>query len=672
MGKVKRIASDIPRGLAGGSLHSGLLFVLSMLCLFLIASFFSLAEANEKIISFQSNIKVHDDGSMTVKETIRVNSEGDRIRHGIYRDFPVRYRDHAGNSYVVGFAVKEVLRDANPEPFHIENQSNGKRVYIGRKDALITPGEHVYTILYKTDHQLGFFKDFDELYWNVTGNGWEFIIDAATAFVELPEDASRHIISFAGYTGPQGSKEQNFSEIVDDSGLIRFTTTRALGPREGLTIAVSWPKGYVKEPERSEKILHFLTGNIGVILGAAGLLLLVFYYLIIWVRVGKDPDPGTIVTRYTPPDNMTPAVMRFIREMGYDQKIFASAVINMAVKGHLSIKEEEGAYTLTRQDSAKTPLSTPLSIEEEKIKSMLFGSSNKISLEQANHGKIKSAINGLKDYLKLKYEKIYFVTNKGYFLSGLALSALVLFLTGFSDASAKDTLPIFLFMCVWLTIWSLGVTALLAEVISRWRTVFRAGGNGLLAGSSALFLTLFSLPFVAGEIGGIYMLGHSTSALIVFFLLAAIFINYLFYHLLKAPTRAGRGILDAIEGFRGFLSATEKDRMNMMTPPQKTPDLFEKYLPYALALGVEQQWAEQFSGILSSAAAEGERGGGYSPAWYSGGLWHSMSSGDFASSLGDSLSGAISSSSTAPGSSSGSGGGGSSGGGGGGGGGGGW
>lgn len=105
----------------------------------------------------------------------------------------------------------------------------------------------------------------------------------------------------------------------------------------------------------------------------------------------------------------------------------------------------------------------------------------------------------------------------------------------------------------------------------------------------------------------------------------------------------------------------------MMNPPEKTPELFEKYLSYALALGVEQQWAEQFSGILASAAAEGTADG-YSPAWYSGALWDSMSSGDFASSFGDSLSGAIASSSTAPGSSSGSGGGGSSGGGGGGGG----
>ncbi len=647
---------------------SGLLIAVSIAVLVFFSPFLSSpAESYEKIISFRSDISVRRDTTLMVKETIRVNSEGVKIRHGIYRDFPTRYRDRLGNSYVVGFDLKEVLRDNIPEPFHIENRSNGKRVYIGDRNSLLPTGEYTYTLVYGTDRQLGFFRDYDELYWNVTGNDWEFPIGEVTAGVELPGDATRHIISFAGYTGPQGSRGQDFVQSIEESGIIRFTTTRPLSPREGLTIAVSWPKGYVDEPARAERFRYFFTGNPGVIIGPAGLMLLLSYYVFIWIRVGKDPDPGIIMTRYTPPEGMTPAVMRFITKMGYDQKTFASSIISMAVKGHLSISEEGDAYMLERKDNGNSPL-TP---EEQKISSALFSTARKITLEQSNHKKIRNAINTLKNYLELKYEKIYFVTNKGFFISGIVLSSGILFLTGFGDAAAKETLPIFLFMCVWLTIWSIGVTGLLAQVISRWRNAFRSRGSGLLAGGGALFLTLFSIPFVAGEIAGMFTLGYATSALMVLFLVVTIFINYLFYHLLKAPTRAGRHMLDAIEGFRIFLTATEQDRMNMMNPPGKTPELFERYLPYALALDVEQLWAEQFSGVISGAAAEGEAGG-YSPVWYSGALWHSMSTGDFAASFGDSLSGAIASSSTAPGSSSGSGGGGSSGGGGGGGGGGGW
>ena len=145
--------------------------------------------------------------------------------------------------------------------------------------------------------------------------------------------------------------------------------------------------------------------------------------------------------------------------------------------------------------------------------------------------------------------------------------------------------------------------------------------------------------------------------------------NGVFYHLLKAPTAAGRRILDQIDGFRMYLSVAEKERLNLENPPAHTPQLFEMFLPYALALDVEQQWAEKFADVLAIA---GRNAGGYSPKWYSGTAWSSLGVAAFAGSLGSSLSSAISSASTAPGSSSGGGGGGSTGGGGGGGGGGGW
>jgi uncharacterized membrane protein len=138
---------------------------------------------------------------------------------------------------------------------------------------------------------------------------------------------------------------------------------------------------------------------------------------------------------------------------------------------------------------------------------------------------------------------------------------------------------------------------------------------------------------------------------------------------MKAPTRRGRKVMDTIEGFRMYLATAEHERLNALHPPEQTPELFEKYLPYALALGVEQAWSEQFSEVLIRASADGHS---YSPHWYSGSHWHNYKAGSFSGKLGASLGSAISSSSSAPGSSSGSGGGGSSGGGGGGGGGGGW
>jgi len=129
-------------------------------------------------------------------------------------------------------------------------------------------------------------------------------------------------------------------------------------------------------------------------------------------------------------------------------------------------------------------------------------------------------------------------------------------------------------------------------------------------------------------------------------------------------------VMDRIAGFERYLSVTEEDRLETLHPPEKTPELFERYLPHAIALGVENRWASRFAGVLAAAsAAPGDRG---HMGWYSGSQNPWSNPGMFATAVGASLVSSTAAASTAPGSSSGSGGGGSSGGGGGGGGGGGW
>jgi uncharacterized membrane protein len=137
--------------------------------------------------------------------------------------------------------------------------------------------------------------------------------------------------------------------------------------------------------------------------------------------------------------------------------------------------------------------------------------------------------------------------------------------------------------------------------------------------------------------------------------------------------------MDQIEGFREYLGVAEEDRLNALNPPDKTPELFERFLPYAIALDVENAWAQRFAAVLAAASTAAAGTAVATSTWYAGsGNWSSDPVG-FANHLGSDLSQTISSASTAPGSSdsgdgggSGSGGGGSSGGGGGGGGGGGW
>jgi uncharacterized membrane protein YgcG len=626
------------------------------------------AAQTERIRSFDSRTTVNTNGSMQVVETITVESAGIDIVHGIYRDFPTRYKDRAGNRYSVLFDVVSVRRDGNSEPYHTEDLSNGIRVYFGSSSYDLPPGNHTYQFAYRTNRQLGFFGDHDELYWNVTGNAWKFPIDVATATVVLPPSVRSQIKDLSGYTGYEGDKGEAYTARRDEDGNPAFRAEN-LAPQQGLTIVVTWPKGLIAEPTAEQKRAWFIADNKPTFVGLAGLIVVFLYYVMVWGMVGKDPAGGTIVPLYEPPDNMSPAAMRFLERMGADEKGFTAAIMGLAAKGYLTIEQDESkTYKLARRKNA-TDKDSSLSGDEKSLARTLFENGSPLVLENTNHAVLLRARKGLETNLHATIETNSFRTNARYLWPGIVVSLLtIVIMILLSDGSR---LPVALFMSVWLTGWSFGVYALVSSVIRAWKTVRT---EGMLGAGQAGFLTLFTIPFVAGECAGLGVLIWGCGVAIAGLIAAAIGTNVLFHHLLKAPTLAGRALMDRVEGFKMFLTAVDADRLQTIARPDKTPQLFERFLPYAFALGVEHAWAEQFSQVLAQAAAAGGSGKdtGYSPSWYSGAALASFSATDFTSSFSNSFSSAISSSSTAPGSSSGSGGGGSSGGGGGGGGGGGW
>ena len=214
--------------------------ILIVIALYLVSR--NSALATEEILSFVSHIHVHEDSTMTVTEDITVQAESRKIKRGIYRDFPTKYQGKLGNKIKVGFEILEILRNGNNEPYHTKTQSYGIRVYIGDKNHYVSKGEHKYSIKYKTNQQLGYFETHDELYWNVTGNGWDFPILEARASVQLPDTIPADDVKLEAYTGIMGNTGQNYASEVGYSGNYLFKTTRALASRQGLTIVVSCPK----------------------------------------------------------------------------------------------------------------------------------------------------------------------------------------------------------------------------------------------------------------------------------------------------------------------------------------------------------------------------------------------------------------------------------------------
>lgn len=630
----------------------------------------STVQAEEVIQSFHSDIQVSEDGSMQVTETIVVRAEGNKIKRGIYRDFPTRYKDRLGNNYVVDFDILSVRRSGRNENFHTKNLSNGIRIYIGNKGRNISRGVHSYEISYRTNRQLGFFENHDELYWNVTGNDWAFPILKASATVQLPANVDAKDMKLEAYTGFSGNKEKNYSASIKGRADSYFETTRPLGVKQGLTIVVGFPKGHVIEPDMSEKIGYVLKDNSGIAAMSLGLLILLAYYCLVWTRVGKDPEQGVIIAHYEPPADYSPAATRFIREMGYDKTCFTAAIVSLAVKGYLTISEEDAGsvlgagsnYVLSKKEGSNEKLSW----DEQVILDKLFKTASSLTLTQTNHSRISKLLEAHENTLEKDYETKYFKTNSWFFAAGLFITALVL-LFGFINQIKSGNNEATIFLTIWLSIWSIGVCVLVTNAWRAWKKATSTTSAGTVI--SAIGSTVFAIPFIFFEFMAIGMLVKESSITFPLMLVIVIVVNWVFYELLKAPTLAGRKLMDKVDGFKRYIEVAEQHELAYKNAGGKTPQLFESILPYAIALEIEDIWGKQFEAVLSQTAA-GEAH--YSPGWYRGSGWSSSNITRFTRTVGSSLGSAIASSSTAPGSSSGGGGGGFSGGGGGGGGGGGW
>jgi len=299
--------------------------------------------AQERIVSYDSEIDVLADGALEIAEHITVVAEGQNIRRGIYRDFPTRYRDRLGNRVRVSLDVLSVERNGQPEPWFTERVANGVRINTGDDSFLDVPAQHTFTIRYRTTRQLGFFEAHDELYWNAIGTGWVFPIARGSVVVRLPEPVPAEQMGVEAYTGSEGARGGAYVTEVPEPGVARYELTESLAPGQGFTTVLTFPKGIVAEPTGMDRFRWLLTDNLGVLVALAGLAGLLVFSMRRWREVGRDPAPGVIIPRYTPPPDRTPAAARYLRRMGYDDRCFSSDALALAVGGHLRIHQDEEA-----------------------------------------------------------------------------------------------------------------------------------------------------------------------------------------------------------------------------------------------------------------------------------------------------------------------------------------
>jgi uncharacterized membrane protein YgcG len=368
--------------------------------------------AQERITSYDISISVNRDASLDITERIAVHAEGNQIRRGIYRDFPTTYRDRFGNKVKVDLDVVSVEKNGVIEPWFTERMSNGVRINTGNDDFLPVPGDYTYAIHYRTTRQLGFFDDHDELYWNAIGTGWIFSIEKASVEVKLPEPVPVEKLHAEAYTGPQGAKGTAYVAEIPDPGVARYRLTEGLGPQEGFTIVLTFPKGLVTAPTGSDKAKWLLADNRGVLVAVAGFVILLAYMYRAWSGVGRDPQKGIIIARYEPREGQTPGGLRYLEKMGYDMRCFTGDVLALAVAGRLRIDEEDklfkNEWSLQRLSTA---LPSSISLGQQGLLETLFRSGDKLVLKNTNASTVSAAREVHKKFLDGEYNPRYFKRN---------------------------------------------------------------------------------------------------------------------------------------------------------------------------------------------------------------------------------------------------------------------
>lgn len=576
--------------------------------------------AYEHIVSFDARAHFNLDGSMEMSENIKVLSLGQQIRRGIFRTLPLTWNRQDGKIFSVDYQIKNVLRDGVAEPYSVDKSGKTITVRIGRADHLLQPGIYNYEIQYQVSNHFSRFPEWDELYWNVTGNDWAYSISKASFHLELPEASAflnkegrdTRLRSIDVYTGVQGAKEQNAQILPDGS----VQTLQPLKEGKGLTVAYTWPRTILASapaPIAASPLVHLLLPTTKTCALWIPVILLVGYYLLWWRKnvtaIGLKMPP--IVPLYSRPATVSPGYLRYITQRKYDDIAFSSDLLDLVAKRGVSITVKESkrksswfskSHSVDEQWLSRRPDNDGqrLNADDKQLLSTLFtGDRMNINLSLAYQRPMQNARKLLEKRCEDQRAQLFRKWGTPV-RRGIYIMLLIPVISGalFSSGAAIVTFPALLFLLLGITLLSVPLRFLFSprKTINNW-------------GCFPLFISLIFGPFLTFA-SGLFMFEllpiTQFPAGYMGALLVAILLCVIFYWLAPRYTQRGLNDLAIAQGMKLYLGAAEKHRYQALYPPDKLVSHFESMLPVALALGVGQTWANTFAQYLISTGAMSE------------------------------------------------------------------
>lgn len=305
------------------------LLLLISLFIFQISSAF----AGDEIKNFDVDIFLDKSGWVRVEEEIKYDFKN-TLRHGIFREIPYKYKKGSHN-YNIKINVLDVRdQDGKSYKYKIKKENGKLHIKIGDPNKTLT-GINTYIIEYSVENAFLFYDEYDEFYWNATGNDWWNIPISKSKVKVYFEKYVPKDIKTQCFTGRTGSTSQN-CKIFNNNKVISFITQQQLSGGEGLTIDIALPKGFIKEPSFVSKAFRFIKHN-----SIYSIPLFVFVFLFgFWKKEGRDPYHGdTVAVKYEPPSDITPAEAGTLFDERADMIDITSTVVDLAVRGFLKIEE---------------------------------------------------------------------------------------------------------------------------------------------------------------------------------------------------------------------------------------------------------------------------------------------------------------------------------------------
>ena len=374
--------------------------------------------------------------------------------------------------------------------------------------------------------------------------GDEWTVPIQSASADIVLPESTTNIRANPFTGAYGSHAQDADVDIAANG-VEVRTRQPLHIRQGLTIAVAFDKGSVHEPTGFDKFALFLRSNWPLVIP----IFVFFMMFYLWWTRGRDPRLRPISAQYQPPEQLTPGEAGTLVDESADMRDITASIVDLAVRGYIVI--------------------------EEKTKDRMLGLFHDKDYNFVLH-KERSEWAKLKPHEQELMSGLFSLGNAGESVSMTSL-----------ENRFYRNLP--------------GIKSRIFESLvthgyyKRRPDTVRSSYIGM--GVVLAVIIAFAGVWIANQLGQ-----QPLAYIIAGILSGAIICGFGWF--MPAHTEQGTRALEGVLGFEDFLVHVESDRFNRMI---KTPEMFEKFLPFAMALGVEKNWSKAFQDILKEP-----------PQWYHG------------------------------------------------------